>query len=110
MEQLDVVYKGLANLKMNFKAVPGKLYLTPTKLVHQPNEYFDEELVISFDDVAKIRGVKTKIFGKEVIPNIIEIQLKNGDTYQFVVNKQKKWLEAITKLFSENGQAGKLDN
>ncbi|EIA21647.1 hypothetical protein KKC_00225 [Listeria fleischmannii subsp. coloradonensis] len=109
MEQLEVVYKGLANLKMNFKAVPGRLYLTSTNFVHKPNEYFDEELILPFEKIAKIRGVKTKIFGRELIPNIIEIRMFDGTVYQFVINKQKKWLAAIHHLFTDLKQAEKIE-
>ncbi len=55
-EELEVIHKGLANAKNGFKAVPGKLYLTATYIVHKPNDYFDEEINIPLNRVAKNSG------------------------------------------------------
>ncbi|EAE7926012.1 hypothetical protein ABE964_000715 [Listeria monocytogenes] len=107
-EELEVIHKGLANAKNGFKAVPGKLYLTATNIVHKPNDYFDEEINIPLNRVAKIRGVRTKILGKELLSNILEIDMISGVKYQFVVNKQKKWLEAVSEVLESRGEAEKL--
>lgn len=107
-EELEVIHKGLANAKNGFKAVPGKLYLTKTYIVHKPNDYFDEEINIPLDSVRKIRGVRTKILGKALVPNILEIDMISGEKYQFVVNKQKKWLEAVAKVLESRGESQKL--
>ncbi|MBC1242829.1 hypothetical protein HB800_02605 [Listeria welshimeri] len=107
-EELEVIHKGLANAKNGFKAVPGKLYLTATYIVHKPNDYFDKEINIPLNRVAKIRGVHTKILGKEMLSNILEVDMISGVKYQFVVNKQKKWLEAVANVLESRGESEKL--
>lgn len=107
-EELEVIHKGLANAKNGFKAVPGKLYLTKTYIVHKPNDYFDEEINIPLDRVRQIRGRRTKILGKELLSNLLEIEMISGIKYQFVVNKQKKWLEAVANVLESRGEIEKL--
>lgn len=106
-EELEVIHKGLANAKNGFKAVPGKLYLTATYIVHKPNDYFDEEINIPLNRVAKF-GVSAPKLGKELLSNILEIDMISGVKYQFVVNKQKKWLEAVSEVLESRGESEKL--
>lgn len=107
-ESLDVVYKGLANLKNGFKPVRGKLYVTQDYLIHKPNDYFSEDVMIPFEDVARIEGVMTKILGRDMLSNLLEVETKEGHTFQFVINKQKKWLAALERVLTERGEAVKL--
>ncbi|WP_099223683.1 hypothetical protein [Listeria costaricensis] len=108
-EKLDVLYKGRANVKDGFKAYPGVLFLTHDLLIHKPSDYFDPEINLHWQDIAQISGVKTKILGKEMLSNLLKVEMKNGTTYQFVVNKQKKWLEAIEDLLEQRNEKGKLN-
>ncbi|EUJ23776.1 hypothetical protein HB852_06310 [Listeria grandensis] len=107
-ETVDVVYKGLANLKNGFKPVPGKLFITEEYLIHKPNDYFVEEVTIPFTDVVRIEGVMTKILGRDMLSNLLEIETKEGHKFQFVVNKQKKWLEAMEQVLTKRGERSKL--
>ncbi|EUJ26679.1 GRAM domain-containing protein [Listeria cornellensis] len=107
-ESLDVVYKGLANLKNGFKPVPGKLYVTKDYLIHKPNDYFAEDIMIPFEDVMRIEGVMTKILGRDMLSNLLEVETKEGHKFQFVINKQKKWLMALEQILMERGEVEKL--
>ncbi|MBA3924758.1 GRAM domain-containing protein [Listeria rustica] len=107
-ESLDVVYKGLANLKNGFKPVPGKLYVTQEYLIHKPNDYFAEDVMIPFEDVRRIEGVMTKILGRDMLSNLLEVETNEGHIFQFVINKQKKWLAALEEVLAERGEAEKL--
>ncbi|EUJ48088.1 hypothetical protein [Paenilisteria rocourtiae] len=107
-ESLDVVYKGLANLKNGFKPIPGKLYVTKEYLIHKPNDYFADDVMILFEDVARIEGMMTKILGRDMLANLLEVETKKGERIQFVINKQKKWLVALEQVLIERGEAEKL--
>ncbi|MBC6309571.1 hypothetical protein HCJ66_08375 [Listeria sp. FSL L7-1582] len=107
-ESLDVVYKGLANLKNGFKPVPGKLYVTQEYLIHKPNDYFAEDVMIPFEDVTRIEGVMTKILGRDMLSNLLEVETKEGHIFQFVINKQKKWLAVLEEVLTEREEAEKL--
>lgn len=67
-EELEVIHKGLANAKNGFKAVPGKLYLTATYIVHKPNDYFDEEINIRLIEWQKFGVSAPKSLGKNYSP------------------------------------------
>lgn len=101
MAEREVLYKGLANVKTESRAAPGKLYLTSESIIHQPNEAFDDKIEIKLEEIARVSGKKTKFFGLEILANLIEVELNDGTVYQFVVNRQKKWLGAISKLLGE---------
>ncbi|EUJ21605.1 hypothetical protein ACRW9N_10255 [Listeria aquatica] len=104
MAEREVLYKGLANVKTESKAAPGKLYLTSDSIIHQPNEAFDDKIEIKLEEIARFSGKKTKFFGLAVLANLIEIELNDGTVYQFVVNRQKKWLGAISKQLGERSK------
>lgn len=107
-ETVDVIYKGLANLKNGFKPVPGKLFITETYLIHKPNDYFAEDLTIPFHDIARIEGAMTKVLGRNMLSNLLDVETKSGKKYQFIINKQKKWLAAIEKVLATRGEIDKL--
>ncbi|AQY50595.1 hypothetical protein PWEIH_08826 [Listeria weihenstephanensis FSL R9-0317] len=107
-ETLDVIYKGLANLKNGFKPVPGRLFITKEYLIHKPNDYFAEEVTIPFADITRVEGVMTKILGRDMLSNILEIETKEGHTFQFIVNRQKKWLEIMAQVLADRGEMEKL--
>ncbi|MBC2367344.1 hypothetical protein HBP99_01810 [Listeria booriae] len=107
-ETVDVIYKGLANLKNGFKPVPGKLFITATYLIHKPNDYFTEDLTIPFDGIVRIEGAMTKVLGRDMLSNLLNVETKDGKQYQFIINKQKKWLAALEQVLATRGETEKL--
>jgi hypothetical protein len=91
-----VVYDGGANHFLNGEAVGGKLYLMKDKLQfisHRLN-FQNHQLLMDLHDIKQIGFYN--IAG--IIPTGIEIEMNNGKTEKFVVNKRQKWVEEIRSV------------
>lgn len=87
------IIRGSANVWKSGEPVRGKLYLLEHALVHQQEGYHlrPDTVIIKLGD---IKAVTFKnCFG--IIPNGLVIRLNDDKKYTLVVNRRKRWLNAI---------------
>ncbi|CAM4253099.1 GRAM domain-containing protein [Lacicoccus alkaliphilus] len=91
-----IVKKGTANLWYGIHSVKGKLFLTATRLIHEPGmmQVKKTRTEIMLEDVEKVRPVNN-MFGKIPIPNGLRVTTAQGEEYQFVVNRRKDWAKKV---------------
>lgn len=102
----DIVKKGTANLWHGIHAVKGRLFLTATRLIHDPAmmQVKKTRTEIMLEDVESVEIVNN-MFGKIPIPNGIRVTTTDGEAFQFVVNRRKNWLKKIENMM--DGLPGK---
>ena len=91
-----VVYDGNANHFLNGEAVGGKLFLMHDKLRFRSHRFNfqNHELLMDLRDIKQISFYNIA----RVISNGIQIEMNNGKTEKFVVNKRGKWVEEINSV------------
>jgi hypothetical protein len=91
-----VIYNDGANHFLNGEGVGGKLYLMKDKLKFISHRFNlqNHQLLMDLHDIKQIGF--WNIAG--IIPTGIEIEMNNGKTEKFVVNKRQKWMEEIRSV------------
>lgn len=90
-----IVRQGSANHFVGVEGVGGKLYLTTTRLYHQPHAANVQTQQASYPLSEIATAEKRNTFG--IIPNGLLVTLKGGRQEKFVVAGRKKWITAITQ-------------
>ncbi len=104
----DIVKKGTANLWQGIHAVKGRLFLTETRLIHDPAmmQVKKTRTEIMLEDVEAVEIVNNML-GKIPVPNGIRVTTADGEAFQFVVNRRKDWVKKIEKMM--DGLPGKTE-
>ncbi|WP_462420048.1 PH domain-containing protein [Salinicoccus sp. Marseille-QA3877] len=97
----NIIKKGTANYWYGIHSVKGQLFLTATRLLHQPGlmQATRDESIIMLEDVKSVEIVNNML-GKIPIPNGLRVTTKEGEVFQFVVNRRKNWLKKIEEAIS----------
>lgn len=97
----NIVKKGTANYWHGIHSVKGQLFLTATRLIHQPRmmQVIRTETVIMLEDVKSVEIVNNML-GKIPIPNGLRVTTNEGEIFQFVVNRRKNWVKKIEAAMS----------
>lgn len=98
----DIIKRGTANYWQGIHSVKGQLFLTATRLVHQPRmmQVKRENTTIMLEDVKSVQIVNNML-GKIPIPNGLRVTTHDDEVFQFVVNRRKNWLKKIESSVSE---------
>lgn len=96
----DVIHSGGANHFKNAEAVGGKLYLLPDRLEFKSHRFNiqNHAFSIGINEIQEIAFYKTL----GIVPNGLEVVLKDGEVEKFVVNNRNLWKENIEKLISKS--------
>ena len=99
----DTIKQGPANLFKGMEGVGGKLYLTPTQLIHKPHvlNIQSEETVLELANMEKVFLHSNRMIFF-YIPNGLTVTMKDGKEYKFVVYGRKEWKEVIEKFIAQN--------
>jgi len=89
----QVIHHGRANHFYKGDATGGKLYLLSRKLVFKSHGFnlADHEIEISVPEMESISFFNSL----GIAPNGLQIQLRDGSKYRFVVSGRKQWKNAI---------------
>src|SRR5699024_2324918 len=92
----NIIKRGTANYWYGIHSVKGQLFLTATRLIHQPRmmQVIRTETVIMLEDVKSVEIVNNML-GKIPIPNGLKVTTYDDEVFQFVVNRRKNWLKHI---------------
>ncbi|SDL16869.1 GRAM domain-containing protein [Lacicoccus qingdaonensis] len=92
----NIIKRGTANYWHGIHSVKGQMFLTATRLIHQPRlmQVKRTETVIMLEDVKSVEIVNNML-GKIPIPNGLRVTTKDDEVFQFVVNRRKNWLKKI---------------
>lgn len=98
----NIIKKGTANYWHGIHSVKGQLFLTATRLLHQPSlmQVKRKETIIMLEDVKTVETVNNML-GKIPIPNGLRVTTYDDEVFQFVVNRRKNWLKKIENSMSE---------
>lgn len=98
----NIVKKGTANLWYGIHSVKGRLFLTATRLIHDPGmmQVKKDRTEIMLEDVDSIKIVNN-MFGKIPIPNGIRVETTEGEAFQFVVNRRKDWVKKVEDMMAD---------
>ncbi|TCD11249.1 hypothetical protein EZ449_07100 [Pedobacter frigidisoli] len=96
----DIIHSGGANHFKNAEALGGKLYLLPDRLEFKSHRFNiqNHAFSIGINEIKKIAFYKTL----GIVPNGLEVVLKDGEVEKFVVNNRNLWKENIEKLISKS--------
>jgi hypothetical protein len=91
-----LVKEGPANHKLKSEATGGWIYLTDSRLffVSHKINLQNHNLAIPLAEIGAVE--KGKSF--TLIPNQLQVNLKNGQIERFIVNDVKSWINEIEKL------------
>lgn len=97
----NIIKRGTANYWYGIHSVKGQLFLTETRLLHQPRmmQVTRKETSIMLEDVKSVEIVNNML-GKIPIPNGLKVTTHDDEVFQFVVNRRKNWLKKIESTMS----------
>ncbi len=93
-----LIKEGLASYRVRFQAIGGKLILYTDKLCFQPHSFniIKKQVSIDISSIDTIKKRWNKLFNIiPVVPNVLEITLKDGEQYNFMVYQRSSWKNAI---------------
>lgn len=92
----DIIKRGTANYWQGIHSVKGQLFLTASRLIHQPRimQVKRESTIIMLEDVKSVQIVNNML-GKVPIPNGLRVTTHDDEEFQFVVNRRKNWVKKI---------------
>lgn len=91
----NILKEGLANHKVKYESVGGKLFLTTQRLVFKPHKINVQRHLFELE-LNKIKDCnKFKSLG--VFSNGLIINTNNNETERFVVNNPNDWITVIDK-------------
>ncbi|MGP3961473.1 hypothetical protein ACTWPT_36300 [Nonomuraea sp. 3N208] len=88
-----VVHKGVANLWAGPEAVGGRLWLTSRSLVFRSHAVNVQRGVWAWPLEEIVSTAPVNTLG--IVPNGMEVVLRNGERVRFVVRKRRVWMQAI---------------
>jgi hypothetical protein len=94
-----VIRSGAANLRRGAERARGKLELDGRKLIFRPDPGNGQrrEASIEIVDIKRINRTWTKLLGLiPLVPNGMDVVMRNGETFAFTVNGRKAWIEEIS--------------
>ncbi|MBC6112421.1 hypothetical protein ACFOG5_10045 [Pedobacter fastidiosus] len=99
-EQESIIYSGAANHFKNTEAVGGKLYLLTDRIEFKSHQYNFQKhsFSIGLHEIQALNFYKTL----GLIPNGLEVILKDGEVEKFVVNNRNTWRANIEKQIQVN--------
>ncbi|MBN2146545.1 MAG: hypothetical protein JW726_04115 [Anaerolineales bacterium] len=93
-----VIKEGPANLQKNIETVGGKLYLTNFRLIFEAHSINIQGGIteIAVADIDRLDKAWTKFLGLiPLFPNSLEVRIKGGQAYRFVLFGRDEWAAAI---------------
>jgi len=96
--QNSIIYSGAANHFKHAEAVGGKLYLLKDRLEFKSHGFNIQNHAFKID----INEIKELVFYKSlgIVPNGLQIVLKNAEVEKFVLNNRNIWKKEIEKLMA----------
>ncbi|TMR22797.1 hypothetical protein ETD86_10230 [Nonomuraea turkmeniaca] len=89
----SVLHKGVANLWAGPEAVGGRLWLTSRVLVFRSHAVNVQTGVWAWPLEEIVSTAPVNTLG--IVPNGLEVVLRNGERVRFVVRKRRAWMQAI---------------
>lgn len=98
-----VLKNGNGNLWKGSRPIHGKLFLTNQKLHHRPNltAMHRKERNVMLSEIKAVEIGNTMAYGFIPLPNELKVILYDGEELKYIVNRRRKWQEAIEQAVKE---------
>ena len=98
-----VLKNGNGNLWKGSRPIQGKLFLTNQKLHHRPNltAMHRKERNVMLSEIKAVEIGNTMAYGFIPLPNELKVTLHDGEELKYIVNRRRKWQEAIEQAVKE---------